>query len=80
MPVGTLTSKGQITIPKEIRARLRLQSGQRLDFQLLDSGQVVVKPLTNDIRRLKGSVQPARRRPASLAEMDKAIAEGFAGR
>jgi AbrB family looped-hinge helix DNA binding protein len=37
--VSTVTSKGQITIPKEIRDRLRLQAGHRVEFQIDRQGQ-----------------------------------------
>ena len=34
MPVATLTSKGQITIPRVVRERLRLETGDKLDFSV----------------------------------------------
>lgn len=40
----TLTSKGQITIPKHIRDALGLQPGMPLDFAVNDAGQVVLVP------------------------------------
>lgn len=76
MPTSTLTSKGQITIPKEIRQHFQLRTGQRVEFQIGDSGQLVLKPKTQDIRSLKGILRTNRKRPVSLRAMDKAIAEG----
>jgi len=40
---STLTSKGQITLPVELRRRWGLKPGDRLDFTLEDDGRVVVR-------------------------------------
>ena len=79
MPASTLTSKGQITIPQEIREELQLRKGQRLEFRVDAKGRLMLTPLTNDIRRLRGIVRSSRRRPPSLAAIRKAIADGYAG-
>ena len=80
MPVSTLTSKGQITIPQEIREELQLRKGQRLEFRLDAKRRLILEPLTNDVRRLRGIVRPSRKRAPSLAEIGKAIADGYAKR
>lgn len=81
MATSTLTSKGQITIPKEIRDRLRLRTGHRVEFHVNSQGQVILKPRTGDVLELKGLFRSTRKHPATLAEMDeaiaKAVAEGF---
>lgn len=76
MPTSTLTSKGQITIPKEIREKLRLQTGNRIEFQVDAAGKLVLTPRNKDFRALKGLLRSKRNRPASIKEMDEAIAEG----
>jgi len=42
MPLSTLTSKGQITLPREVREALRLQTGDAVDFVLGPDGRVEV--------------------------------------
>ena len=79
MPTATLTSKGQITIPQEIRERLHLGKGQRIDFRVDVKGRLILEPLTHDFRKLKGIVRSSRRKPVSLKEMEQAIGRGFAG-
>jgi AbrB family looped-hinge helix DNA binding protein len=39
---ATVTSKGQVTVPANIRERLGLKAGDRLDFHLTDSGKLTV--------------------------------------
>lgn len=61
MQHSTVTSKGQTTIPKEIREFLKLKPHDRL-FYLIEEGKVILKPLHGDILELRGSV-PAKKRP-----------------
>ena len=72
---ATITSKGQVTIPKPIRDRLRLEPGDKIDFALQEDGDLRVMPVTASVTRLKGMLsKPAV--PVSLAEMETAIAGG----
>ena len=61
---SVVTSKGQTTIPKEIRELLKLKPKDRL-FYLVQEGKVVLKPLHGDILELRGSV-PAKERPENF--------------
>ena len=73
MPVATLTSKGQLVIPKAIREHLRLQPGDRLDFIIQDDGDVVMRPAVTDVHALKGMLKKPGRKPVSVEAMEKAI-------
>lgn len=74
---SVVTSKGQTTIPKEIRELLKLKPNDRL-FYLVEEGKVVLKPLHGDILELRGSV-PAKEQPedfdAIRSSTRKAIAK-----
>jgi len=72
MPSATLTSKGQITIPKEVRDALGVDTGDRLEFVAEEKGVYRVVPATRDIRLVKGLI-PKPPRPVSLEEMKHAI-------
>ncbi len=50
MPSAKLTSKGQITIPKEVRKALGLHTGDRLAFRVHDNGTVVVEATMYAVR------------------------------
>lgn len=80
MPYATLTSKGQVTIPKPVRDRLRLKAGDRIEFSAENEreGRIVVHG--HGLADLAASRVGARRRPLSIADMDRAVAEGAIGR
>lgn len=71
MSTATLTSKGQTTIPKDVRDHLMLHPGDRLEFVLKDN-VVILRPATRKVTDIKGFL-PKPKRPVSLAEMDNAI-------
>ena len=70
--LATLTSKGQITLPKAIRDRLHLRSGDRVQFLVHEDGRVELVPQTAPVSRLKG-VLPAPARAVTLEDMETAI-------
>lgn len=73
MPTATLTSKGQITLPADLRRVLALESGDRIEFFRQADGVYGLRPLTGSVRDLKGIVpRPTKR--VSIAQMDRAIA------
>ncbi len=73
MPGATLTSKGQLTLPKQIRDFLHLGPGDRLDFLIKDDGTVVLRPATLDVRALRGILHRKGMRVVSVEEMNAAI-------
>ena len=79
MPIATLTSKGQITLPVDLRERLRLVAGDRVSFDEQLDGSYLVRPLKHDVRRLKGVV-PKPSRPITGEAMERAIRDGIPSR
>ena len=74
MPSATVTSKGQVTIPKSIRRALRVAEGDRLDFVVEQEGRVVVRVGAADVSDLKGLLHRPGRRAVSVEAMNAAIA------
>ena len=74
MAIATMTSKGQITVPAEFRARLGLRAGVQIDFGVNAQGEVVLRPRTADIRSLRGLVA-YKGPPVSIEDMEEAIGE-----
>ena len=73
MATATLTSKGQLVIPKPIRDHLHLHPGDTLDFLLQESGDVLMRPAVEDVRSLKGVLHKPGRKPVSLDTMRQTI-------
>lgn len=74
MSASTLTSKGQITIPKPVRDALGVDSGDRIEFVELDKGKFAIVAATRSIRELDGLFYRKGRKPVSVEEMNAAIA------
>ena len=74
---ATITSKGQVTIPKSVRDLLQLRSGDRVDFVVEDNGTVVLVPVTRSVTALKGML-PRPGKAVTLEQMDEAVARGAA--
>ena len=79
MPSASLTSKGQVTVPKAIRDFLRVQQGDRLEFTI-EGRQVILHPGRSDLRSLRGLLARRGRKPVTLQQMDAAIAREHARR
>ena len=77
MPVSTLTSKGQTTIPKEVRDYLRLSSGDQIDFVIQADGSVVLRAATLHVKELKGILHRKGMKPVSIDSMNEALRKRF---
>ena len=68
-----MTSKGQVTIPKEIREFLKVKAGDLIEFVIDGEGRVVVRAGTVHVGELKGLLHRPGRKPVTLEEMQQAI-------
>lgn len=81
MSEARLSSKGQITVPRDIRERLKLKLGDKVRFRVTDSGQVAVEAAKYHIGELYGLLRRRGQKPVAVAAMDEAIRQRFkAGR
>jgi AbrB family looped-hinge helix DNA binding protein len=74
MPLATINSRGQVTIPKEIRDRLELRAGDQLDFAILGDGSVGVRKRALRVDDVFGAFAHLVDSPVSLEEMDTVVA------
>lgn len=76
----TVTTKGQITLRKEVREHLGAHQGEKVDVALLPDGQVLLrakpgKPISN----IFGMLAESGTRPRSVEELNEAATAGWAG-
>jgi len=78
MPTATMTSKGQVTIPKPVRDALGLATGDRIEFEIGPEGDVRLEVRRRPASEIAGMLHRRGGRRLSLAEMDAAIARAVA--
>lgn len=74
MSTATLTSKGQITIPVDVRNALKVDAGDRVEFVQIAPDRYEFVAATKDVSALKGMFGPAKK-TVSLEDMQAAIAQ-----
>ena len=72
MLTATLTSKGQITIPAEVRNDLKVDAGDRVEFVQIAPGRDEFFAATSEVTALKGMFGPAKK-TVSMKSMSAAI-------
>ena len=76
MKSATITTKGQITIPKEIRDYLKLEIGSKIGFVIDESGIVKIIPLNVPVTALSGMLRRPGLAAATIEDMESAISQG----
>ncbi len=77
MSSARLTSKGQITVPRDVREKLRLKLGDSLRFRVTDSGQIVVESARHHVNELCGMLHRKGMKPVPVEAMDDALRKRF---
>ena len=68
---ATLTSKGQTTIPKEIREGLGMKAGDRMTFTLMPDGTVVLRVKNGKVEDLAGMLRKKGRKPLPIRRLSR---------
>jgi len=69
MAFATLTSKGQTTIPKDVRAAANLKPGDRIHFTVLEDGTIIIRVKNRSIRNI--SFKPPGAKHVSIERMNR---------
>ena len=80
MVTATMTTKGQVTIPKAVRKSLGLHSGDRVAFVLHGDSEVTLKPINKSVDEVYGKLHDPAQPPRTVEEMKKAVAGAMARR
>ena len=68
---ATLTSKGQTTIPKEIRDSLGMKPGDRMTFTLMPDSTVVMRVKSKSVTELAGMLHKKGRKPVPIEQLSR---------
>ena len=68
---ATLTSKGQTTIPREIRASLGMKAGDRMTFTLMPDATVIMRVKRKSISEVAGSLHKKGRKPIPVEQLSR---------
>lgn len=68
---ATLTSKGQTTIPKEIRDSLSMKAGDRMTFTLMPDNTVVMRVKSKSVTELAGVLHKKGRKPIPVEQLSR---------
>ena len=78
--LSTLTSKGQITLPKAIRDKLGLDAGCQLRFELLPDNTIQARPVRADVRSVRGLLKSPLREALTVEAEEAAVASHLASK
>lgn len=73
MALATLTTKGQVTIPKIIRDSLKLNTGDKIEIIVTEKREAIIRPVSKKVDDIFCKLHKPGRKAASLEAMDDAI-------
>ncbi len=79
MVTATLTSKGQLTLPKAVRDSLHLHTGDRVAFVVHGDSEALLKPVTKSVDDVFGKLYNPTQPRRSVMEMKAAVAGRIRG-
>lgn len=77
MATATITTKGQITIPKVIRDSLMLSAGDKIEFVVIDKREALIRPVSKKVDEVFGMLYKHDRKAISVEEINKKIRQKF---
>ncbi len=73
MALATITTKGQVTIPKEIRESLKLHTGDKIEIIVTDKKEAVIRPISKKVDDIFGKLHKPGRKTVTLEAIDDAV-------
>ena len=73
MALATITTKGQVTIPKSVRDSLMLSTGDKIEFVVTDKREALIRPISKKVDEVFGILHKPGRKTVSVEEMDATI-------
>ncbi len=73
MSLATLTTKGQVTIPKKVRESLRLHAGDKIEIIVTEQREAVIRPVSKKVDEVFCRLYKAERSAISVEDINDAI-------
>ena len=73
MALATITTKGQVTIPKSVRDSLMLSTGDKIEFVVTNKREALIRPISKKVDEVFGLLHKSGRKTVSVEEMDATI-------
>jgi antitoxin PrlF len=73
MALATLTTKGQVTIPKEVRESLRLHTGDKIEIVVTNNREAIIRPISKKVDEIFCRLHKPGQKAATTEEMDETI-------
>ncbi len=73
MALATLTTKGQVTIPKKIRESLKLHTGDKIEIIVTEKREAIIRPISKKVDDLFCKLHKPGRKAVTLEAMNDAI-------
>jgi AbrB family looped-hinge helix DNA binding protein len=77
MKLGTITAKGQTTVPKDVRDKLKLKPGDKV-YWVVEKGRAILRPKNLSVMDIAGIFHDPARKPLNDKEMEDAIGDAVA--
>ncbi len=73
MVLATLTTKGQVTIPKKIREVLKLHTGDKIEIIVTEKREAIIRPVSKKVDDIFCKLNSPGRKPVTLEAIDDSI-------
>ena len=73
MALATLTTKGQVTIPKKIRESLKLHTGDKIEIIVTENREAIIRPVSKKVDDIFCKLHNPDRKAVSIDAIDDAI-------
>lgn len=77
MSLATITTKGQVTIPKNIREFLHLHSGDKIEVLATKNGEAIIRPISKTVDEMFCKLKRPNQKNVSVKAMNAAIKQKF---
>jgi len=80
MALATLTTKGQVTIPKQIRETLKLHTGDKIEIIITNNREALIRPISKKVDDIFNKLYDPKRKSVSIESMNDAIKDRMKGK